>query len=227
MRVLVVDNSDHRLAGGWFRECLGGCADVVVRDREDVRGWVGSWDGVILTGSERSVFEDHPWVAKQMSLVKDSYENDLPILGVCYGHQLIFRALYGKDVLARRAVPEVGWRRVQLEQDPVFADIPLIIYPYVFHHDELARIPTGWRLLASSGECAIHGARSEVKAVYGLQFHPEITPAVGVDGIRRQGVLLAGYGLDAEEIIASETPGGRRHYGEVVRRFVLMYCSHG
>ncbi len=222
-KILIVDNSDHRRAGGWFANCLAGFAAATVVVREDLEAGDVGWRGVILAGSERSVFENIDWFETQFSFVRNVMEEGVPLLGVCFGHQLIFRALYGKDVLARRAVPEVGWGPVELERCELFAGAPPTIRPYNFHFDEVAELPTGWSLWASSASCRVHAVSHDELPVWGFQFHPEVTPEEGASSILRAGPLLAGYGLDAAAITAE---GGRvaGYYPEIVRNFA-GYCA--
>jgi GMP synthase (glutamine-hydrolysing) len=220
---LIVDNSDHRRAGGWFANCLAGFAAATVVVREDLEAGDIGWRAVILAGSERSIFENAPWLARQCSFVRNVLDEGVPLLGVCFGHQLIFRALYGKDVLARRAVPEVGWGPVELESCELFAGVPPTIRPYNFHFDEVAELPAAWSLRASSPSCRVHAASHDELPVWGLQFHPEVTPDEGAASILRGAPALATCGLDEAAI----TAGGVRvagYYPEIVRNFA-GYCA--
>ncbi|HUU56156.1 MAG TPA: type 1 glutamine amidotransferase [bacterium] len=220
--VLVVDNSDHRRAGSWFGDCLAGFVEVEIAVREDVKTLRTGWRAVILTGSERSIFEDADWLAGELAFARRLLDEGVPVLGVCFGHQLIFRALYGKDVLTRRALPEVGWVPVKLASHPAFEGVGETIRPYNFHFDEVAEIPAGWEAVASSEACRLHGLCHGELPVLALQFHPEVSPREGVAGIWRGAQLLAGYGLDAASITAGSKRG--RRYPEIVRNFV---AAHG
>ena len=222
-RLLIVDNSDHRRAGGWFADCLEGFASATVILREDLDARDVAWRAVILSGSERSVFEDAAWLDNQFSFVRNVMEKGVPLLGVCFGHQLMFRALYGKDVLARRAVPEVGWPTVELKAHEVFAGVPSAIRPYNFHFDEVVDVPEAWRVLASSESCRVHAVCHDELPAVGLQFHPEVTMEEAVSSISRAGPLLASYGVDAASITGASSRGGR-HYPEIIRDFVASYA---
>lgn len=218
---MIVDNSDHRRAGGWFADCLAGFAAATVVAREDLDLGDNRWRAAILAGSERSIFENVDWLERQCSFVRKVLDEGVPLLGVCFGHQLIFRALYGKDALARRAVPEVGWGPVELTPCELFAGVPSTIRPYNFHFDEVAELAAGWRLLASSPSCRVHAVSHDELPVYGLQFHPEVTPNEGATSILRGAPALAACGLDASSINAA---GARvaGYYPEIVRNFVSL-----
>jgi len=219
--VLIIDNSDHRRAGSWFEDCLAGSAEARIAAREDVPALGKRWRAVILTGSERSVFEDADWLVAELAFARGVLDEGVPLLGVCFGHQLLFRALYGKDILRRRALPEVGWPPVELGSHPAFEGAGKTIRPYNFHFDEVAEVPAGWEAVASSEACPVHGLRHGELPVLGLQFHPEVSPAEAVAAISRGAQSLASYGLDAASITAGSDHAG--HYPEVVGNFVSLY----
>jgi GMP synthase (glutamine-hydrolysing) len=219
--VLIVDNSDHRRAGSWFADCLRGSSGARIAAREDVKALGAAWKAVILSGSERSVFEDADWILEELDFARRLVDGGIPLLGVCFGHQLLFRALYGKDILRRRALPEVGWPAVKLAPQPAFEGVPKTIYPYNFHFDEVSRVPPGWEAVASSEGCPVHGLCHGELPVLGLQFHPEVTAAEAAAGISRGTPALASYGLDAAAIAAGNERAG--YYPEIVRNFIAVY----
>jgi GMP synthase (glutamine-hydrolysing) len=179
------------------------------------------WRAVILTGSERSIFEDADWLVGELAFARSVLDEGVPLLGVCFGHQLLFRALYGKEILTRRALPEVGWPPVELAAHAVFESEGKTIRPYNFHFDEVSEIPPGWEAVASSEACRLHGLCHGELPVLGLQFHPEVSPAEGVAAISRGAQSLAGCGLDAASITAGSDRAG--YYSEIIRNFVALY----
>jgi GMP synthase-like glutamine amidotransferase len=215
------DNSVHRRAGSWFEDCLAGSAEVRIAVREDVKTLGQRWRAVILTGSEHSVFEDADWLVAELAFTRSILDEGVPLLGVCFGHQLLFRALYGKEILTRRALPEVGWPAVELASHPAFEGAGKTIRPYNFHFDEVAQIPPGWEAVASSEACRLHGLCHGEMPALGLQFHPEVSPPEAVAGISRGARLLASCDLDAASITAGSDRAG--HYPEIIRNFVSLY----
>lgn len=220
--VLVVDNSDHRQAGKWFVECLEGYARTRVMKREELEPRDVGYRAVLLSGSEHSIFENAEWLEKQLSFVRALTNEGVPLLGVCFGHQLVFRALYGKDVLTRRATPEVGWLPVYLKRDVIFGGLGDSVRPYNFHFDEVAEVPDGWHILASSAACRVHAVRHDGLPIYGVQFHPETRAEDGVSSILGRARLLAEYGLDAASIAAA-SGREKRHYPEIIRNFLGLW----
>ena len=157
----------------------------------------------------------------ELDFTRSLLDEGVPLLGICFGHQLLFRALYGKDLLRRRELPEVGWPPVELSPHPVFEGAGNTIRPYNFHFDEVAEVPPGWEIVASSAACRLHGLSHAELPVLGLQFHPEVTPRDASAAISRGTRLLAAYDLDAASITARNGLAG--YYPEIIRNFVSQY----
>lgn len=102
---------------------------------------------------------------------------DIPVLGICGGHQLIAQA-YG-FVVAPMGVTEKGYIDVHLadgeEESPILKGLPDTIRVYSWHSEEIKELPPGMTLLGSSEICEIQAFQHNKKPVYGVQFHPEYT----------------------------------------------------
>jgi len=128
-------------------------------------------DIVILTGSNfmlskpdtRMVFQP------EMDLVR---ETDLPLLGICFGHQLI-GAAYGSEVVDLghnvRAFKDVKL----LRSDPILDGLPGSIRVSESHRQALTRVPEGFRHLAESATSQVEAICHQKRPLYGVQFHPE------------------------------------------------------
>ena len=128
-------------------------------------------DVTILTGSNfmlskpdtRMVFHS------EMDLVR---KIDLPLLGICFGHQLI-GAAYGSEVVDLghnvREFKEVKL----LGKDPLFEGLPGSIRVSESHRQAISRVPEGFRHLAESATSRVEAIAHQTRPVYGLQFHPE------------------------------------------------------
>lgn len=133
------------------------------------------YDGVIVMGGPMSANDDLPGLRKEMRLIDKVLQEDVPMLGICLGSQMIAKAL-GAPVY-RNAELEIGWEPVWLTEagkaDPLFRGVPS---PETFFHwhGETFDLPEGAELLAYSKKCR-HQAYRWGKRVYGIQFHPEIT----------------------------------------------------
>ena len=142
-------------------------------------GDVPALDGfshLLLTGSEASILEPKEWFEKEADAVREAVRLGMPILGSCFGHQMLVYALSGADYVARSEPPEVGWIAVeQMFEDPLFQGIPNPWHAFAFHLDEVIDPPDPWRVLARSPQCGVQGVRYGAAPIWGIQAHPEIT----------------------------------------------------
>ncbi len=137
--------------------------------------------GLIFLGGPMSVNDPLPWLAAEQRLILEAVERNQPVLGVCLGAQLIAKTLGAK--VYRNPVKEVGWFDIRMTapalNDRLFAG--LSANETVFHwHGETFDLPPGAVLLASSKACVNQAFRVGA-AVYGLQFHLEVTPGMIAD----------------------------------------------
>ncbi len=123
--------------------------------------------GVILSGGPDSVCREG-----SPSLPLEFFECGIPILGICYGLQLIARLLGGKVEPGDQR--EFGKAIVELrDEDGIFAGLPRSFQVWMSHGDKVEQLPPGFKLLARSG--ALVSAAADVdRRIWGLQFHPEV-----------------------------------------------------
>ena len=140
---------------------------------------LASQRGLIVMGGPQSA--NDPEMAVEIRFIRQALDTGTPILGICLGAQLIAKAL-GADVY-RSAEAEIGWASVYLNDaaagDPVFG--ALVSPSMFFHwHSETFALPAGAVSLAYSEKCRQQAFRFR-DTVYGVQFHPEITPEMIID----------------------------------------------
>jgi GMP synthase (glutamine-hydrolysing) len=126
------------------------------------------FDGVVITGSSSSVYWDEPWIDALVDWVAEADARDLPILGVCYGHQVLAEALGG--TVADMDGYEIGYREVRHAGDDLFAGIDDVFTVFTTHGDTVTDLPPGADLLAEN-DYGIHAFRRG--HAVGVQFHPE------------------------------------------------------
>jgi GMP synthase (glutamine-hydrolysing) len=140
---------------------------------------LGRHDGVIVMGGPQSA--NDAGMSSEVSFLKQVIEAKVPVLGICLGAQLIAKAL-GADVY-RNPEKEIGWAAVHFtdgaQNDPVFGGLPSPA-PFFHWHSETFTEPPGSEWLAYSDKCRQQAFRYR-ETVYGIQFHPEITPEMIVD----------------------------------------------
>lgn len=130
---------------------------------------IQSFDGVIISGSQSSVYDSNrPWIQTLSRWVEGAISDGLPILGVCWGHQLLAQILGGT---VKGASYELGYVQViQEKEDPLWTDIPNPFTVFSTHSDHVVELPPGAELLASN-ETGVQAFRRN--QVYAVQFHPE------------------------------------------------------
>jgi GMP synthase (glutamine-hydrolysing) len=133
----------------------------------------------IVFGAEAQVDQEdaHPWLRSEKQLVRELLGRDTPLLGVCFGSQLL--AELTGSVARRAAEPEIGWHGVELTSegraDPLLGFLPATFESLQWHHYEWLLPPEGVAL-ARSARC-LQAFRIENRPVWGMQFHPEVTKA--------------------------------------------------
>jgi GMP synthase (glutamine-hydrolysing) len=134
------------------------------------------FESLIIMGGPMSANDPIPGLAWELDLIRQALESGTPMLGICLGSQLIAKALGAR--VYRNASLEVGWYPVHLTNaartDPVFRNLPSPATFFHWHGETFDLLP-GAEWLAYSDRCR-HQAYRYGSNVYGIQFHPEITP---------------------------------------------------
>jgi len=100
-------------------------------------------------------------------------KGSLPVLGICYGHQLIAHILGGKVVEARK--PEFGPATLEvLVHDTLFEGLPEHFRVWMSHNDEVGMLPPRFVQLARSEDCEFQAMKDAQGGIYGIQFHVEV-----------------------------------------------------
>jgi GMP synthase-like glutamine amidotransferase len=195
LRALVIQHDDDGPAGhvsDWL-EARGAEQDLYRIGDDQRERDPRDYDLIVSLGSEHAAYDDAiPWLGLERRLLADAAAADVAALGICFGSQLLARALGGEAMRAAHA--EIGWVTIDTgEASPVGAG------PWMQWHYDTFTLPAGAALLAESpaGPQAFTIGRS-----LGVQFHPEVTPEIvasWVDGGRDQ---LARAGLDPDRVLA-------------------------
>ncbi|MBV1787193.1 glutamine amidotransferase [Marinobacterium sp. D7] len=142
-----------------------------VRDGEFPQS-IDQCDGWIITGSKCGVYDDLPWMRTLKQLIIDIYEADIPMVGICFGHQIIASA-FGAKVAKYEGGWGVGLHSYAIEGDHPFLDAGERRFTLnAMHQDQVLELPHNAQLFATSEFCRYAGL------VYGnriltLQAHPE------------------------------------------------------
>jgi GMP synthase (glutamine-hydrolysing) len=122
--------------------------------------------GIILSGAPWSVTEDNAPIPD-----KNIFKLDIPILGICYGLQLLGK-IFGGDVL-RSTKREYGSAEFLPSSDPIFHGLPESTTVWMSHGDKLTKLPDGFEVIGKTSNSEFAGIKKG--NIYGLQFHPEVT----------------------------------------------------
>mgnify|MGYP000504206855 FL=1 len=127
------------------------------------------FDGVVVTGSRSSVYWDEAWIPPLIDYVAEAADAGLPVLGVCYGHQVVAEALGGR--VAGMDEFEIGYNEVRHRgDDELFAGIDEAFTVFTTHGDTVVELPPSATLLAENDH-GVHAFRDG--HCWGVQFHPE------------------------------------------------------
>ncbi len=128
----------------------------------------GDIDGLILSGGPWSVYDkDTPTVEKSL------LRGDKPVLGICYGLQLMSHLLGGK--VTKTGTREYGRTKITVEKDsPLFKGLPKRFDVWMSHGDIVDKVPEGFEVIARSENGHIAAIQHKTKALYAVQFHPEV-----------------------------------------------------
>lgn len=209
-RLLVVQTGTTTLHGDyprWFEHALGfGMPVVRAHDEEKLGPALDRVrpQGIIVTGSPLSVIERAPWMLELGYELLRVAARGTPVLGICFGHQLLAKAAGGEVVLNPRG-REIGTVRVRLSEagryDPLFAWADAEeIEVQATHMDSVAPLPAGATLLASNENCVAQAFRLSETAA-GVQFHPELWAEAMRDLIASRRVQLVTEGRDVDALI--------------------------
>lgn len=149
------------------------------------------FDLIVSLGSEFAAFDDtKPFVVREARLMERAVEADVPILGLCFGGQLLARVLGGRGF---RATAEIGWLPVRSSRPDLVPEGPW----FQWHFDSFT-VPEGATLIAESdaGPQAFVAGRS-----LGLQFHPEVTVGIMEEWVRAYPHELEAEGVDPEALL--------------------------
>ena len=178
--------------------------------------------GVVVTGSSAMVSHREPWSERTADWLAGAVRAGTPVLGICYGHQLLAHGLGGRVGQNPRG-REIGTVEVRLSRaargDPLFEQLPERLRVQATHVEAVLELPVGARLLASNGGDP-HQAFAVGDSAWGVQFHPEFDADVVRAYLTARRDLLLAEGLDPEALRrgASDSP----HGAALLRRFARL-----
>lgn len=151
---------------------------------------VHNCDGWLITGSKHGAYEDHPWIPPLEEFIRRAYWAHIPIVGICFGHQILAQAMGGK--VERYAG---GWAVGATEYD--FGGHPMRLNAW--HRDQVTKVPPMAEVVSANDFCAnaalLYGDRA-----FSVQAHPEFRPEF-IEGL----IETRGKGLVPDATMAAAT----------------------
>ncbi|MCY4150939.1 MAG: type 1 glutamine amidotransferase [Aestuariivita sp.] len=158
--------------------------------------------GVYLSPSFDSAYDDLPWVQRLHELLPKLAKRKIPMIGLCFGCQVLASALVSKDAVFKRAEHEGGHGTISLttaaKADPICRHVPEMFDVFHWHSDEVCANRDDMEILAHGSNCNNHLWRWRKGPVWGVQPHPEMD----ADDLRqwltqnRTRIRMAGHDVD-------------------------------
>lgn len=181
--------------------------------------------GVIVTGSPARVASRDPWMLSVEAALRTYAASRTPLLGICFGHQLLGNALggyAGENPRGREmGTPDIEYLEhdelVNPEEGP--APAPFVV---MTHLDSVLQLPPGARVLART-QLEPHAAVRFSELTWGVQYHPEMNADVIACYIQDRSEAIRREGLDPDSLLASrrDSPAG----SELLARFARLCAS--
>lgn len=190
----------------------GGAATVVVHDARvqdaPLPPAPQSLAGVVVTGSSAMVSDREAWSEALVPWLRAAVAGGVPLLGICYGHQLLAHALGGEVGQHPQGV-EIGTalveRRPAADGDPLFGELPERFAAQTVHWQSVRRLPEGAQALAGNAHEPHHAFRFGARA-WGVQFHPEFSAPAMRAYADVMAPALSRSGIDAAQVREAVRP---------------------
>ncbi len=168
-KVIVIDfgGQYNQLVARRVRECNVYCE--IYSYRTDI-GQIRAMNpkGIILTGGPNSCYEP-----SSPSCPAELFELGVPVLGLCYGAELMMHVLDGK--VEKASVREYGKTKVMVDTaSPLFRDVQPETICWMSHFDYISQVASGFSITAHTADCPVAAAENPEKKLYAIQFHPEV-----------------------------------------------------
>jgi len=166
--------------------------------------------GVIITGSPAMVTDQLDWIRTSEAFLQEAVSRRIPVLGICFGHQLLAQALGGRVDYNPKG-REIGTTQVRLRPaatgDRLFDGLPESFPVHVTHMQSVMQLPLQADILAGNDFDPHQGVRFADYA-WGVQFHPEFNATIMSGYLRERYEQVCADGLDADSLMAQVREAG-------------------
>ncbi len=175
--ILIIDNhlTNPCNACYAFRENVAAKYNVLVRNHDELPETLAGYSHVVLTGGAGKLEATNPGFRHLRQLIKEAIKEEIPLLGICFGHQAIVAALASDHNITHYRRPTTGWVKIRrIRPSRLLKNLPGQFFAFEHHHDDVSRLPAGYMRTATSRRNPIEAFEHETLPVFGVQFHPEI-----------------------------------------------------
>jgi GMP synthase-like glutamine amidotransferase len=216
-RALVIEH-ERATPGGLVYDWLADHGFAVEDYRIDVEDRdvdPTDYDLLIPLGSEHPPYADHiPWIPREVELLRRAHQADVSVLGICFGGQLLARALGGRCY--RASASEIGYLPVRSRDPELIPEGPW----FQWHFDAFEP-PPGAAVIAESDACP---QAYTIGRSLGVQFHPEVTPEIMEEWVRVYRHELDADGVDPDALLA-ETYARTDSYRSTSRKLLDAFLE--
>lgn len=228
-RLLFFHNSASRLISDkldrYFSD-QGMDVDVRWAVNNDFPTSLDSYSAIYFSGSPAGPWEPLSWIIREIEIIREASLRDIPMLGTCFGSQVLAYALCGPETVSRCETYETGFVTLnatpELAADPIGVGLPSAFPIFSWHRDEVVSQHPDMVLLGKTQQCGNHLWRHRSLAVWGMQGHPEAGGPCGREWFEHYVHELKSDGLPASYVPASDaeavkTPEAMKLFKNFVR----------
>lgn len=175
-------------------------------------------EGIVITGSPAGVYEDHAWLPPLRDFIRRAYDNGTPMLGVCFGHQIMADAL-GGDVRKSEKGWGLGRHTYRIESRPSFmGDAPATLSVACSHQDQVLTVPPSADVFLASDFAPHAGLVYRNGRAMSVQPHPEFDDAYATALVEMRREKAPDTVIDAA-LTSMQTPSDSQKLRAIIRNF--------
>lgn len=168
------------------------------------------YDGIFLSGSPHGAYEDIEFIQHEHDFINEAASVGIPMLGICFGSQILASALCGRDQVFRRSHCEIGYEDLTVTsaaaEDAICTELGGNVYMFVWHNDEVRAGHDNMTILAYSDDCPNHVWRYRDQPIWGIQGHPEITEKQALIWFEENRARMEADGADVDSLKSQAHP---------------------
>jgi GMP synthase-like glutamine amidotransferase len=177
-KVLIIDNhlTEPCHACSVFRGQMAEKYRVIIRTHDQMPKTLDRYSHILLTGGAGRLDPfDEPFVHLRR-LIRKAVKEQVPVLGICFGHEAIVAALRSDASITNYEKPTTGWVKIRRTgESRLLKGLPEKFYAFEHHRNYVNSLPAGFITTATSNRDKIEAFEHEALPIFGVQFHPDIT----------------------------------------------------